>query len=83
MCLVISGNYTVWSEWSVCSVNCTKTRSRNCTNPKPKYGGRNCSVLGVDEEKIECMGGKCVKGVSPGKREFIFGENLRNSFYSK
>ena len=83
MCLVTNGNYTVWSEWSVCSVNCTKTRSRNCTNPKPKYGGRNCSALGADKEEMECMGGKCVKDVLPGRLELIFRENLRDSCYSK
>ena len=78
MCLVTNGNYTVWSEWSVCSANCTKTRSRNCTKPKPKYGGRNCSTLGADEEEMECMGGECVEGVSPGKAELIIKKNMKD-----
>ena len=53
----INGNYTGWSNWTECSKSCeggTQYRSRNCTNPKPAYGGRNCSWLGPPDETRSC-----------------------------
>ena len=54
----ISGGYTSWSNFSECSVSCggggTQYRTRNCTNPKPQYGGKNCSYIGPSMEKVEC-----------------------------
>ncbi|CAC5418366.1 Adhesion G protein-coupled receptor B2,Coadhesin,Thrombospondin-1,Adhesion G protein-coupled receptor B1,Mucin-like protein,Hemicentin-1,Adhesion G protein-coupled receptor B3,Thrombospondin-2 [Mytilus coruscus] len=41
----INGNWTSWSEWSVCPVSCgggRHSRSRSCTNPAPMYGGSTC-----------------------------------------
>ncbi|XP_062620365.1 uncharacterized protein LOC134281944 [Saccostrea cucullata] len=47
----INGNWAAWSSWSSCSVACktsssskgTRTRTRTCSNPAPKYGGTSCS----------------------------------------
>ena len=53
----IHGNFSSWSIFSVCSKSCgngTKTRTRNCSNPSPKHGGRNCSLLGPSKEVLNC-----------------------------
>ncbi len=47
--IVIDGNWTTWSIWkeSQCNEKCIKTleRTRTCTNPEPKNGGKDCSSL--------------------------------------
>ena len=53
----IHGNFSSWSIFSVCSKSCgngTKTRTRNCSNPFPEHGGRNCSSLGPSKEVLAC-----------------------------
>ena len=54
----IPGGYTPWSNFSECSISCggggTRYRTRNCTNPEPQYGGRNCSGIGPAIEIAEC-----------------------------
>lgn len=58
----IHGNYSEWSLFSNCSKSCgsgIKTRTRNCSNPKPKHGGRDCSDLGLGFEVKECNTQPC------------------------
>ena len=58
----IHGNYSDWSVFSNCSKTCgngIQTRTRNCSNPKPKYGGRDCSNLGLEFEVKECNTRPC------------------------
>ena len=46
-----------WSVWSSCTRTCangTKSRKRTCSNPAPRYGGNNCSVLGTSAETTNC-----------------------------
>ena len=53
----ISGGYTSWSGFGECSRSCgngTRTRRRFCTNPRPRFGGENCSRFGGDEENLHC-----------------------------
>lgn len=53
----INGGYTLWSTWSGCSASCGKgfhTRFRNCTNPKPDGGGKNCDGIGPAKETEQC-----------------------------
>ncbi|XP_065656814.1 uncharacterized protein LOC124806705 isoform X3 [Hydra vulgaris] len=41
----VNGNWSKWSKWSICNQPCNGgiiTRSRNCTNPSPKYSGMSC-----------------------------------------
>ncbi|XP_031556840.1 uncharacterized protein LOC116293538 isoform X2 [Actinia tenebrosa] len=53
----VDGGYSDWSPWSSCSTRCGtgfKSRVRNCTNPKPQYGGRDCNVLGDEVDTALC-----------------------------
>ncbi|OQR79387.1 hypothetical protein BIW11_05769 [Tropilaelaps mercedesae] len=39
------GSWSSWGSWSECSSRCgrgQRTRSRSCTNPPPRHGGRDC-----------------------------------------
>jgi len=42
----IDGNWGTWEPWGSCSVTCangTETRTRLCDDPKPMFGGANCT----------------------------------------
>ncbi|XP_069114974.1 uncharacterized protein [Argopecten irradians] len=56
----VDGQWTTWQDWSMCSVSClmtgqnangVQTRSRSCTNPEPKHGGKVCPGDGVDTKE--------------------------------
>ena len=58
----IDGGYTQWTEFSMCTMSCgngTRQRTRNCSNPKPMYGGQNCSHLGPNIEVKTCNTNLC------------------------
>ena len=58
--LLVNGAWSVWSEYSPCSVTCgfgTKVRMRTCTNPKPENNGADCTGVRVETE--ECDLGPC------------------------
>ena len=58
----INGNYSSWSNFSLCSKSCgngTMERTRNCSNPEPKHGGMNCSYLGLPKEVKSCNAFPC------------------------
>ncbi len=60
-CLV-NGSYGNWSLNSRCNVSCGEgfeTWSRECNNPAPKYGGRNCRRLGEVVEYRPCTKKPC------------------------
>lgn len=48
---VIDGNWSNWSDWSVCN-NGMQERTRQCNNPDPQNGGKNC--IGSPIEKKIC-----------------------------
>lgn len=53
--VLVNGNFTLWTGWSVCSKSCgfgIRTRYRNCTNPPPLFGGSDC--LGELHQVKEC-----------------------------
>lgn len=48
----VHGGWSSWSSWSECSATCgiaVKSRRRACTSPEPKFGGRVCVGLDVDD----------------------------------
>lgn len=58
----IHGRYSQWSYWGSCSQRCgrgTQQRSRYCTNPRPKNGGRDCNSLGPGRETRICNSHSC------------------------
>lgn len=59
-CEAINGQWSIWSRWSSCSTTCGGgqiTRTRTCTQPKPEYGGQNCT--GENEQHRHCFLGTC------------------------
>ena len=70
----VDGGYSVWSDWSECSVACgggTQSRYRTCTNPAPAHGGADCS--GPASETRTCRQNDC-----PGQSIFILLSFLPN-----
>lgn len=60
MCdLSVDGGWGEWTEWSVCSSDCERQRSRECTAPEPKHGGRLCDGVALATEN--CTGGLCTQ----------------------
>jgi len=58
----VDGGYTAWEEWGECSLSCgggRRTRHRQCTNPVPQHGGKDCSSLGPSTETEECNSNGC------------------------
>ena len=50
----VNGGYSEWGPWSQCSVSCgsgQRTMTRDCNNPVPKDGGKNCEEQGFGEAK--------------------------------
>ena len=65
---LVDGGYGPWGEYDSCSALCgggEKTRRRHCDDPKPAFGGNDCSALGPDTESAQCNTHEC-----PGERCF-------------
>jgi hypothetical protein len=48
-----------WSEWSVCSAVCGGTQTRECNNPVPSLGGKDCE--GQPLQYCETQGAGCAR----------------------
>ncbi|KAL9955596.1 hypothetical protein ACROYT_G036938 [Oculina patagonica] len=58
----INGGYTEWEEWSDCSLTCgggRRSRHRQCTNPVPQHGGKDCKGLGPATITEDCNKNGC------------------------
>ncbi|KAM9794472.1 netrin receptor UNC5D-like isoform 2-T2 [Syngnathus typhle] len=55
----VDGGWGTWTEWSTCSGDCERRRSRECTAPEPKHGGRLCD--GVALATDNCTGDLCTQ----------------------
>ncbi|XP_037393266.1 SCO-spondin [Pygocentrus nattereri] len=56
----VDGGWSQWGPWSECSVPCgggVKLRLRQCNNPAPQGGGRECS--GAGDQQQECNSHSC------------------------
>ena len=44
-CAVVDGRWSLWGQWSTCSKSCgpgEQERKRECNNPQPSNGGKQC-----------------------------------------
>ncbi|XP_046665432.1 netrin receptor UNC5C-like [Homalodisca vitripennis] len=57
LCLVVDGQWSPWSEWSVCDIECKQYRARNCSQPAPSHNGKPCPGEGV--QVLSCFSGQC------------------------
>ncbi|TNN58365.1 Netrin receptor UNC5D [Liparis tanakae] len=55
----VDGGWDEWSEWTVCSSQCEKLRSRECNSPAPRHRGRMCE--GNSEATENCTDGLCTQ----------------------
>ncbi|KAL2077624.1 hypothetical protein ACEWY4_027128 [Coilia grayii] len=60
--LKLDGGWSEWSKWSVCGADCAMWRSRECTQPTPGTGGKDCQ--GVDLQSLNCTSEQCPQTVS-------------------
>uniref|UniRef100_UPI0037E97C22 netrin receptor UNC5D n=1 Tax=Semicossyphus pulcher TaxID=241346 RepID=UPI0037E97C22 len=55
----IDGGWDEWSEWTLCSSQCKRQRSRECNSPAPRHRGKMCE--GNSEASENCTDGLCTQ----------------------
>ena len=63
---LVNGGFTAWTSFDECSTTCglgKQERTRSCTNPEPKHGGKECHgpVIDFKECKVKPCPGKSLK----------------------
>jgi len=88
--VAVDGGYSEWTNWSQCSVSCNagvQRRERECSNPEPKNGGKQCKqYLGESSQARPCSLQKCNEGqdemMSFNCDKMEVGEEFNNLFSS-
>ncbi|KAL0979470.1 hypothetical protein UPYG_G00185490 [Umbra pygmaea] len=58
--MVVHGSWSTWTQFSPCSRTCgggVTSRTRQCSNPRPAFGGNDCK--GRDTEALLCQQQSC------------------------
>ncbi|XP_039906140.1 netrin receptor UNC5D isoform X1 [Simochromis diagramma] len=55
----IDGGWNEWSQWTVCSSQCERQRTRECNSPVPRHRGKMCE--GNSEATENCTDGLCTQ----------------------
>ncbi|WAR26638.1 ECT-like protein [Mya arenaria] len=67
---IVDGNWALWYPWSACQGDCsngTRSRFRNCDNPRQACGGNHC--IGVYRQTDDtCLPIDC----TTSKKSFLF-----------
>ena len=61
--VTVDGSWTMWSSWDNCTGTCgtgTQFRDRDCTNPAPKNGGKDCVGAAKEAHTCETQYNHCV-----------------------
>ncbi|XP_068167775.1 netrin receptor UNC5D-like isoform X2 [Antennarius striatus] len=57
----IDGGWDEWSDWTACSSQCERQRTRECNSPTPRHRGKMCD--GNSEATENCTDGLCTQSM--------------------